>query len=49
MFIEKLIHEIAIPEGVTVDCKTSNVKISGPQGDIARKFEHDNISFTQKK
>ena len=49
MFIEKLIHEIAIPEGVTVDCKTSNVKISGPRGDIARKFEHDDISFTKKK
>lgn len=45
MLIEKLVHSLEIPEGVTVDSSTSNVKVSGPRGELSRVFEHSAIKF----
>merc|ERR1712226_692588 len=31
---------IAIPEGVTVDVKARNIKVTGPRGSLTRNFKH---------
>ena len=47
MLIKELTHTLEIPEGVNVDCSSSDVKITGPRGELSRNFEHPNINFKQ--
>jgi|TARA_B100001540_G_scaffold167084_1_gene147820 large subunit ribosomal protein L6 len=47
MLIKELIHSVSIPEGVSVDSSSSNVKVSGPRGELSRNFEHTLIKFEQ--
>ena len=49
MLIKELIHSINIPEGVSVDSSSSNVKVTGPRGEISRNFEHSAIKFKQSE
>ena len=45
MLIKQITHTLDLPEGVNVDCGNSDVKISGPRGELSRNFEHPNINF----
>merc|ERR1712226_1487170 len=36
---------IAIPEGVTVDVKARNIKVTGPRGSLSRNFKHIQIQL----
>ena len=45
MLIKELTHTLEIPEGVNVDCSSSDVKITGPRGELSRNFEHPSINF----
>tara|TARA_Y100001960_G_C14087856_1_gene546828 strand:+ start:16 stop:558 length:543 start_codon:yes stop_codon:yes gene_type:complete len=45
MLIKELIHSVNIPEGVSIDCSSSNVKVTGPRGELSRNFEHPAIKF----
>ena len=47
MLIKELVHSVNIPEGVSIDSSSSNVKVSGPRGELSRKFEHTAIKFEQ--
>ena len=49
MLIKELIHSINIPEGVSVDSSSSNVKVTGPRGELSRSFEHSAIKFEQSE
>ena len=47
MLIEKLTHSLELPEGVSVDSSSADVKVTGPRGELARTFEHSAIKFEQ--
>tara|TARA_B100000029_G_scaffold292917_1_gene286445 strand:- start:252 stop:794 length:543 start_codon:yes stop_codon:yes gene_type:complete len=47
MLIKELIHSVNIPEGVSIDSSSSNVKVAGPRGELSRNFEHSSIKFEQ--
>ena len=47
MLIKELIHSVNIPEGVSIDSSSSNVKVTGPRGEISRNFEHSAIKIKQ--
>ena len=49
MLIKELIHSINIPEGVSVDSSSSNVKVTGPRGELSRSFEHSAIKLEQSE
>ena len=49
MLIKELIHSVNIPEGVSIDCSSSNVKVTGPRGELSRNFEHSAIKFKQSE
>ena len=48
MLIDKLVHTLKLPEGVNVDSSSPEVKVTGPRGDLTRRFEHAAINFEQK-
>ena len=47
MLIKELIHTINIPEGVNIDSSNPQVKVTGPRGEVTRRFEHTSITFEQ--
>ena len=47
MLIEQLTHTIDLPEGISVDSSSSNIKVSGPRGELTRNFSHELINFEQ--
>mgnify|MGYP001403607145 CR=1 FL=1 len=47
MLIEQLTHTINLPEGVSVDSSSSNIKVTGPRGELSRNFSHESINFEQ--
>ena len=49
MLIKELIHSVELPEGVSVDSSSSNVKVTGPRGELSRNFEHSTIRFEQSE
>ena len=49
MLIKELIHSVNIPEGVSIDSSSSNVKVTGPRGELSRNFEHSAIKFKQSE
>ena len=49
MLIKELIHSINIPDGVSVDSSSSNVKVTGPRGELSRSFEHSAIKLEQSE
>ena len=49
MLIKELIHSVNIPEGVSIDSSSSNVKVTGPRGELSRSFEHSAIKFEQSE
>ena len=48
MLIDKLVHTLQLPEGVNVDSGGPEVKVTGPRGELTRRFEHAAINFEQK-
>ena len=40
MKVFRIIEEVPIPEGVTVEVKTKEVKVKGPRGELFRSFKH---------
>ena len=49
MLIKELIHSVNIPEGVSIDSSSSNVKVTGPRGELSRNFEHSAIKIKQSE
>jgi len=49
MLIKELVHSVSIPEGVSIDSSSSNVKVTGPRGELSRNFEHSAIKFEQSE
>ncbi len=49
MLIKKLTHEIEMPEGVNIDSGSSQIKVSGPRGELTRHFEHSKIKVGHKE
>ena len=47
MLIKELVHNVDIPEGVSIDSSSSDVKVKGPRGELSRTFEHTAIKFEQ--
>ena len=47
MLIKELVHNVNIPEGVSIDSSSSDVKVTGPRGELSRNFEHTAIKFEQ--
>ena len=47
MLIKEMVHVLALPEGVSVDSSSSDIKITGPRGDLTRKFKHASMKFEQ--
>ena len=47
MLIDKLVHSLKLPEGVHVDSSSSDVKVTGPRGELSRNFNHTAIKFEQ--
>jgi len=47
MLIKELVHNVNIPEGVSIDSSSSDVKVTGPRGELSRNFEHRAIKFEQ--
>ena len=47
MLIEQLTHTIDLPEGVSVDSSSSDIKVTGPRGELSRIFSHELINFEQ--
>ena len=47
MLIKELVHNVDIPEGVSIDSSSSDVKVTGPRGELSRNFEHSAIKFEQ--
>ena len=47
MLIKELVHNVNIPEGVSIDSSSSDVKVTGPRGELSRNFEHSAIKFEQ--
>ena len=47
MLIKELVHNVDIPEGVSIDSSSSDVKVTGPRGELSRNFEHNAIKFEQ--
>ena len=47
MLIKELVHNVNIPEGVSIDSSSSNVKVTGPRGELSRNFEHTAIKLEQ--
>ena len=47
MLIKELVHNVDIPEGVSIDSSSSDVKVTGPRGELSRNFEHTAIKFEQ--
>ena len=47
MLIKELVHNVDIPEGVSIDSSSSNVKVTGPRGELSRNFEHTAIKLEQ--
>jgi len=47
MLIEKLVHRLELPEGVSVDSSGADVKVTGPRGELSRNFDHTAIKFEQ--
>ena len=45
MLIKELVHNVDIPEGVSIDSSSSDVKVTGPRGELSRNFEHSAIKF----
>ena len=39
LVIKMIVKEITIPEGVEIEIKDSSVKVSGPKGEIEKKFD----------
>ena len=48
MLIDKLVHSLPLPEGVSVDSSSPQVKVTGPRGELTRHFENSAINFEQK-
>ena len=42
-----MVHVLALPEGVSVDSSSSDIKVTGPRGDLTRKFKHASMKFEQ--
>ncbi|KAL6948686.1 60S ribosomal protein L9B [Hanseniaspora vineae] len=40
-------QSIAIPEGVTVQIKSRNVKVTGPRGVLTKSLKHIDVTFTK--
>ena len=49
MLIKELIHSVNIPEGVSIDSSSSNVKVTGQRGELSRNFEHSAIKIKQSE
>ena len=47
MLIGKLVHSLKLPEGVSVDSSSDDVKVTGPRGELSRNFNHEAIKFEQ--
>jgi len=43
-----LIKEIEIPEGIEAEIKGNSIKITGPQGEVKREVDADNLVFEKK-
>ena len=41
MLIDKLVHSLKLPEGVSVDSSSDDVKVTGPRGELSRNFNHE--------
>lgn len=48
MLIKELTHVLEVPEGVSVDSSSSDVKIKGPRGDLTRHFKHPSMKLVQE-
>jgi|TARA_B110000196_G_scaffold274243_1_gene251074 large subunit ribosomal protein L6 len=48
MFLKQIVHVLEVPEGVSIDSSTSDVKITGPRGDLSRHFKHASMKFEQE-
>ncbi len=46
---KKLFQEIEIPEKVDVDIKENEISIKGPEGELKRKFNLNNLVFEKKE
>lgn len=40
-----ILVEIDIPEGITVSVESKNYKITGPKGDVVKRFDHPNVGI----
>ena len=49
MLIDKLVHTLELPEGVNVDIRGPEIRVTGPRGELTRHFEHVSIAFKQKE
>lgn len=49
MLIKKLVYNLELPEGIAVNNDTSNIKITGPRGELSRNFEHAKIKVNQEE
>ena len=47
MLIEELVHTLELPEGVSVDSSSVDVKVTGQRGELSRTFDHAAIKFEQ--
>ena len=49
MLIKELVLSLPLPEGVTINSSDSNIKVTGPRGELTRHFKHTKIKFNQKE
>ena len=49
MLIKELLLSLSLPEGVAINSSDSNIKVTGPRGELTRHFEHTKIKFNQKE
>ena len=47
MLIKEMVHVLELPEGVSIDSSSSDIKVTGPRGDLTRKFKHASMKFEQ--
>ena len=46
---KELFQEIEIPEGVEAEIEGNSLKIKGPEGEVERRFDIDNLVFEKKE
>jgi len=47
MKIKEIVHVLELPEGVSVDSSSFDIKIKGPRGDLTRCFKHASMKLEQ--